>query len=62
MYISGKEIALQDDEPLANLPLLGYEVGPPSLDDDINKDNVFKLHYKTHFYFFRADSPYAYSR
>ncbi|XP_012552806.2 FERM, ARHGEF and pleckstrin domain-containing protein 1 isoform X2 [Bombyx mori] len=52
----------QDDTPLASLPLLGYSVGPPSSDDGIEKDFVFKLHYKNHVYFFRADSYYTYNR
>ena len=28
---------LQDDFPLASLPLLGYSVGNPSTEDEINK-------------------------
>ena len=30
-------IKLQDDFPLASLPLLGYSVGNPSTEDEINK-------------------------
>ncbi|KAJ8946052.1 hypothetical protein NQ314_008988 [Rhamnusium bicolor] len=51
-----------DDFPLASLPLLGYSVGPPSPDDEIGKDFVFKLQYKNHVYFFRAESEYTYNR
>ncbi|XP_018572731.1 FERM, ARHGEF and pleckstrin domain-containing protein 1 isoform X2 [Anoplophora glabripennis] len=51
-----------DDFPLASLPLLGYSVGPPSPEDEIGKDYVFKLQYKNHVYFFRAESEYTYNR
>ncbi|XP_076270465.1 FERM, ARHGEF and pleckstrin domain-containing protein 2-like [Rhynchophorus ferrugineus] len=51
-----------DDFPLASLPLLGYSVGPPSVEDQIGKDFVFKLQYKNHVYFFRAESEYTYNR
>lgn len=51
-----------DDFPLASLPLLGYTVGPPSPEDQIAKDFVFKLQYKNHIYFFRAESEYTYNR
>ncbi|KAJ8920883.1 hypothetical protein NQ315_015676 [Exocentrus adspersus] len=51
-----------DDYPLACLPLLGYSVGPPSAEDEIGKDFVFKLQYKNHVYFFRAESEYTYNR
>ncbi|XP_025079933.1 FERM, ARHGEF and pleckstrin domain-containing protein 2-like isoform X2 [Pomacea canaliculata] len=52
----------QDDFPLASLPLLGYAVNQPEPEDRINKDNVFKLQFKNHVYFFRAESEYTYSR
>ncbi|GBP18510.1 FERM, ARHGEF and pleckstrin domain-containing protein 2 [Eumeta japonica] len=52
----------QDDKPLASLPLLGYSVGPPAETDAIKKDFVFKLQFKNHIYFFRADSHYTYDR
>ncbi|XP_033097418.1 FERM, ARHGEF and pleckstrin domain-containing protein 1-like isoform X2 [Anneissia japonica] len=52
----------QDDYPLASLPLLGYTVEQPSESDDIKKDYVFKLQFKTHVYFFRAESEYTYGR
>lgn len=51
-----------DEFPLASLPLLGYTVGPPNADDNIMKDYVFKLQYKNHVYFFRAESDYTYNR
>ncbi|XP_059049094.1 FERM, ARHGEF and pleckstrin domain-containing protein 1-like [Achroia grisella] len=52
----------QDDTPLASLPLLGYSVGPPTEGDGIDKDLVFKLQFKNHVYFFRADSLFTYNR
>ncbi|CAG9825467.1 unnamed protein product [Phaedon cochleariae] len=51
-----------DEFPLASLPLLGYSVGPPLPEDQIAKDFVFKLQYKNHVYFFRAESEYTYNR
>ncbi|GFN79963.1 Ferm, rhogef and pleckstrin domain-containing protein, partial [Plakobranchus ocellatus] len=52
----------QDDLPLASLPLLGYAVNVPEEDDGINKDHVFKLQFKNHVYFFRAESEFTFSR
>ncbi|XP_063890991.1 FERM, ARHGEF and pleckstrin domain-containing protein 1 isoform X1 [Helicoverpa armigera] len=52
----------QDETPLASLPLLGYSVGAPVPDDNIDKDFVFKLQFKNHVYFFRADSQYTFNR
>lgn len=52
----------QDDFPLASLPLLGYSVSKPSDTDAINKEFVFKLQFKNHVYFFRADSEYTFER
>lgn len=52
----------QDDTPLASLPLLGYNVETPSPDDGIDKEFVFKLQFKNHVYFFRADSHYTFNR
>ncbi|XP_071052613.1 FERM, ARHGEF and pleckstrin domain-containing protein 2-like [Onthophagus taurus] len=51
-----------DDSPLASLPLLGYNVSAPTAEDAIGKDFVFKLQYKNHIYFFRAESEYTYNR
>ncbi|XP_051873562.1 FERM, ARHGEF and pleckstrin domain-containing protein 2 isoform X2 [Pristis pectinata] len=52
----------QDDYPLASLPLLGYSVSMPSDHDHIHKDYVFKLQFKSHVYFFRAESEYTFER
>jgi len=52
----------QDDAPLASLPLLSYSVTIPSEKDNINKDFVFKLQFKNHIYFFRAESEYTFGR
>merc|ERR1719427_1607566 len=51
-----------DQFALASLPLLGYSVSQPSETDDIKKDFVFKLQFKTHVYFFRAESQYTFDR
>ncbi|XP_053403070.1 FERM, ARHGEF and pleckstrin domain-containing protein 1-like [Mercenaria mercenaria] len=52
----------QDDYPLASLPLLGYAVSQPEENDNIQKDHVFKLQFKNHVYFFRAESEYTFER
>ncbi|XP_060083379.1 FERM, ARHGEF and pleckstrin domain-containing protein 2-like [Ylistrum balloti] len=52
----------QDDFPLASLPLLGYAVNTPEEEDGIHKDHVFKLQFKNHVYFFRAESEYTFER
>lgn len=52
----------QDEYALASLPLLGYSVGPPSHQDTVLKEFVFKLSFKNHVYFFRAESLYNYNR
>ncbi|XP_044288600.1 FERM, ARHGEF and pleckstrin domain-containing protein 2 isoform X5 [Varanus komodoensis] len=52
----------QDDYPLASLPLLGYTVSIPVEADGIQKDYVFKLQFKSHVYFFRAESKYTFER
>ncbi|XP_069331428.1 FERM, ARHGEF and pleckstrin domain-containing protein 2 isoform X2 [Eulemur rufifrons] len=52
----------QDDHPLASLPLLGYSVSVPREADGIHKDHVFKLQFKSHVYFFRAESKYTFER
>ncbi|KAF5271311.1 hypothetical protein FQA39_LY08109 [Lamprigera yunnana] len=49
-----------DEFPLASLPLLGYSIGEPTAEDNIGKEFVFKLQYKNHVYFFRAESAYTY--
>jgi PH domain len=52
----------QDEAPLASLPLLGYSVSQPEKSDNIGKEFVFKLQFKTHVYFFRAESDYTFQR
>lgn len=52
----------QDDFPLASLPLLGYSVTTPNERDHIHKEFVFKLQFKNHVYFFRAESEYTFNR
>nr|XP_020475302.1 FERM, RhoGEF and pleckstrin domain-containing protein 1-like isoform X2 [Monopterus albus] len=52
----------QDDCPLASLPLLGYSVTVPSESENIHKDYVFKLHFKSHVYYFRSESEYTFER
>ncbi|XP_041861515.1 FERM, ARHGEF and pleckstrin domain-containing protein 2 isoform X3 [Melanotaenia boesemani] len=52
----------QDDFPLASLPLLGYTVSTPEESDSIHKEYVFKLQFKSHVYFFRAESEYTFDR
>ncbi|KAL2081634.1 hypothetical protein ACEWY4_023487 [Coilia grayii] len=52
----------QDDYPLASLPLLGYSVTIPSDSENIHKDYVFKLHFKSHVYYFRSESEYSFER
>lgn len=51
-----------ENAPLACLPLIGYRVSVPSVEDNILKDHVFKLHFKSHLYFFRTDSQFTFSR
>ncbi|XP_062717282.1 FERM, ARHGEF and pleckstrin domain-containing protein 2-like isoform X3 [Aedes albopictus] len=51
-----------DDAALASLPLLGYTVGPPGVQDAVQKEYVFKLSFKNHTYFFRAESEHTYQR
>uniref|UniRef100_A0A671STX0 FERM, ARHGEF and pleckstrin domain-containing protein 2 n=1 Tax=Sinocyclocheilus anshuiensis TaxID=1608454 RepID=A0A671STX0_9TELE len=52
----------QEDFPLASLPLLGYTVSTPEESDSIHKEYVFKLQFKSHVYFFRAESEYTFER
>lgn len=52
----------RDDIALASLPLLGYTVGPPGVQDAMQKEFVFKLSFKNHVYFFRAESEISYNR
>ncbi|KAJ6660894.1 hypothetical protein lerEdw1_017051 [Lerista edwardsae] len=55
-------IAVEDNHPLASLPLLGYSLTIPSESENIHKDYVFKLHFKSHVYYFRAESEYTFER
>ncbi|XP_032627364.1 FERM, ARHGEF and pleckstrin domain-containing protein 1 isoform X1 [Chelonoidis abingdonii] len=52
----------QDNHPLASLPLLGYSLTIPSESENIHKDYVFKLHFKSHVYYFRAEGEYTFER
>lgn len=52
--------SFQESAPLASLPLLGYTVALPG--DQMGKQHVFKLQYRSHVYFFRAESEYAFQR
>ncbi|KAJ8003351.1 hypothetical protein DPEC_G00147440 [Dallia pectoralis] len=52
----------QDDYALASLPLLGYSVTVPAETENIQKDYVFKLHFKSHVYYFRSESQYSFER
>ncbi|XP_073425646.1 FERM, ARHGEF and pleckstrin domain-containing protein 1 isoform X1 [Dendrobates tinctorius] len=52
----------QDSHPLASLPLLGYSLTIPSESENIHKDYVFKLHFKSHVYYFRAENEYTFER
>ncbi|XP_042149001.1 FERM, ARHGEF and pleckstrin domain-containing protein 2-like [Ixodes scapularis] len=54
--------SFQESAPLASLPLLGYTVTVPGPDDNMSKEFVFKLQYRNHVYFFRAESEYAFDR
>ncbi|KAF3857082.1 hypothetical protein F7725_008941 [Dissostichus mawsoni] len=51
---------LWDEYPLASLPLLGYSVTVPAESENIHKDYVFKLHFKSHVYYFRSESEYTF--
>ncbi|XP_048048654.1 FERM, ARHGEF and pleckstrin domain-containing protein 1 [Megalobrama amblycephala] len=52
----------EDEFPLASLPLLGYSVTDAGESENIHKDHVFKLHFKSHVYFFRTESQYFFER
>ncbi|XP_050975371.1 FERM, ARHGEF and pleckstrin domain-containing protein 1 [Labeo rohita] len=52
----------EDEYPLASLPLLGYSVTHAGESENIHKDHVFKLHFKSHIYYFRTDSEYFFER
>ncbi|EFB20775.1 hypothetical protein PANDA_002849, partial [Ailuropoda melanoleuca] len=52
----------QDNQPLASLPLLGYSLTLPSEAEGVHKDFVFKLQFRSHVYYFRAESEYTFDR
>lgn len=52
----------QDTTPLACLPLLGYSIRVPGPGDGVDKEFVLKLQFKSHTYFFRAESEYTFTR
>ncbi|XP_051762638.1 FERM, ARHGEF and pleckstrin domain-containing protein 1 [Ctenopharyngodon idella] len=52
----------EDEFPLASLPLLGYSVTDAGESENIHKDHVFKLHFKSHVYYFRTESQYFFER
>lgn len=52
----------QDEFPLASLPLLGYTITDAGESENIHKDHVFKLHFKSHVYYFRTESEYFFKR
>ncbi|XP_046911920.2 chondrocyte-derived ezrin-like domain containing protein [Dermatophagoides farinae] len=52
----------EDNYPLASLPVIGYTVSIPSDADNMSKNYVFKLQFKKHVYFFRAESEYAFNK
>ena len=47
---------------MASLPVIGYTVSIPSDADNMSKNYVFKLQFKKHVYFFRAESEYAFNK
>jgi len=52
----------EDDEPLASLPLIGYDVSRPAENDSIGEEFCFKLHFKAHEYFFKTENHYTFQR
>ncbi|XP_077077563.1 FERM, ARHGEF and pleckstrin domain-containing protein 1 isoform X2 [Siphateles boraxobius] len=52
----------EDECPLASLPLLGYTITDAGESENIHKDHVFKLHFKSHVYYFRTESEYFFER
>ncbi|KAG1659945.1 FERM, ARHGEF and pleckstrin domain-containing protein 2 [Nymphon striatum] len=60
-YFSSKGLE-KNDFPLASLPLLGYSVSLPHPADAVKKEYVFKLQFKYHVYFFRAENEYFFNR
>jgi len=58
--------SFDDELPLASLPLPGYSISLPTetdlLNNELKKDFVFKLVFKTHVYFFRAEDDHQFER
>uniref|UniRef100_A0A6P6XV42 FERM, ARHGEF and pleckstrin domain-containing protein 2-like n=1 Tax=Dermatophagoides pteronyssinus TaxID=6956 RepID=A0A6P6XV42_DERPT len=52
----------EDNYPLASLPVIGYTVSIPLDADNMSKNYVFKLQFKKHVYFFRAESEYSFNK
>ncbi|CAH8436774.1 unnamed protein product [Heterobilharzia americana] len=52
----------RDECPLASLPLLGYTISKPGPDDQIRRDNVLKMQFKNHVYFFRGETRHSFER
>nr|CAH8827199.1 unnamed protein product [Trichobilharzia regenti] len=52
----------RDECPLASLPLLGYTISRPAVDDQIRRDNVLKMQFKNHVYFFRGETRHSFER
>ncbi|VDP78241.1 unnamed protein product [Echinostoma caproni] len=52
----------RDDCPLASLPLLGYIITTPGADDQIRRDNVIKMQFKNHVYFFRGETHHSFEK
>ncbi|CAH8567804.1 unnamed protein product [Dicrocoelium dendriticum] len=52
----------REDCPLASLPLLGYTITTPGPGDRIRRDNVIKLQFKNHVYFFRGETFHSFER
>lgn len=50
------------NEPLPTFFFFRYSVGPPGYQDAVQKEFVFKLSFKNHIYFFRAESEHTYNR
>uniref|UniRef100_A0AAR2K839 FERM, ARHGEF and pleckstrin domain-containing protein 1 n=1 Tax=Pygocentrus nattereri TaxID=42514 RepID=A0AAR2K839_PYGNA len=62
LSLSSLSFTVCDEYPLASLPLLGYSVTVPAESENIHKDYVFKLHFKSHIYYFRSESEYSFER
>ncbi|CAH8466371.1 unnamed protein product [Schistosoma turkestanicum] len=52
----------RDECPLASLPLLGYTISRPGPEDQIRRDNVLKMQFKNHVYYFRGETRHSFER